>query len=157
MDDADHHLNCGTDHPVGGALFDGRSVAPLGRLACHCLLIETPASGLVLVDTGYGLRDVATPHRHPHPRITRPWRPMLYMRLREPETAARQVEALGYAREDVRPIGATHLDSITLAGCRIFRTRPCTSCCEYSDATGTHASVVARDRWRGAQLEGVTD
>ena len=58
-----HHLNCGTDCPLGGALFDGRSVSPLGRLVCHCLLIETDSHGLVLVDTGYGLRDIDHPHR----------------------------------------------------------------------------------------------
>ncbi|HYG47865.1 MAG TPA: MBL fold metallo-hydrolase, partial [Allosphingosinicella sp.] len=83
-----HHLNCGTDCPVGGALFDGRSLGPLGRLVCHCLLIEHD-SGLILVDTGYGLRDVAHPHRRPHPRITRAMRAMLNIRLREAETAVR--------------------------------------------------------------------
>jgi hypothetical protein len=32
-----HHLNCGTDCPVGGALFDGRSKGVLGTssaIAC---------------------------------------------------------------------------------------------------------------------------
>ena len=90
-----HHLNCGTDCPLGGALFDGRSLGPLGRLVCHCLLIETAAHGLVLVDTGYGLRDVSHPHRGPAPRITLPWRMMLNIRLHERDTAIRQVEALG--------------------------------------------------------------
>src|SRR5207253_11423315 len=80
-----HHLNCGTDCPLGGALFDGRSLGPLGQIVCHCLLIETDAHGLVLVDTGYGLRDVAHPHRRPDPRITWPWRLMLNIRLREEE------------------------------------------------------------------------
>lgn len=46
-----HHLNCGTDCPFGGALFDGRSKGLTGHLVCHCLLIETN-EGLVLVDTG---------------------------------------------------------------------------------------------------------
>jgi hypothetical protein len=59
-------------------------------------LIETNAHGLVLVDTGYGLSDVAHPHRHPDPRITLPWRMMLNIRLHERETAIRQIEALGY-------------------------------------------------------------
>lgn len=90
------HLNCGTDGPLGGALFDGRSPGPLDRIVCHCPLIETNAHGLVLVDTGYGLSDVAHPHRHPDPRITLPWRMMLNIRLHERETAIRQIEALGY-------------------------------------------------------------
>ena len=87
-----HHLNCGTDCPVGGALFDGRSKGLTGRLVCHCLLVETDAHGIVLIDTGYGLRDVACPHRKPHPRITRAMRTMLNIRLREEETALRQIE-----------------------------------------------------------------
>src|SRR5213080_4076863 len=99
-----HHLNCGTDCPFGGALFDGRSVGLTGRLVCHCLLIETDAHGLVLVDTGYGLRDVDHPHRKPHPRITRTMRALLNIHLKEEETAARQIEALGFRREDVRHI-----------------------------------------------------
>jgi glyoxylase-like metal-dependent hydrolase (beta-lactamase superfamily II) len=101
-----HHLNCGTDCPFGGALFDGRSKGPLGHLVCHCLLIETDASGLVLVDTGYGLRDVAKPF----PRISRPFAAMLNIRLREEETAVRQIERLGYSARDVRHIVITHLD-----------------------------------------------
>lgn len=105
-----HHLNCGTDCPLGGALFDGCSIGALGRIVCHCLLIETDAHGLVLVDTGYGLRDVAHPHQHPNPRITLPWRLMLNIRLHGHETAVRQVEALGYLADDVRHIVATHLD-----------------------------------------------
>lgn len=101
-----HHLNCGTDCPFGGAIFDGRSHGPLGHLVCHCLLIETDNSGLVLVDTGYGLRDVA----HPFPRISRPFAMMLNIRLREEETALRQIERLGFSARDVRHIVITHLD-----------------------------------------------
>ena len=101
-----HHLSCGTDCPVGGAFFDGRSKGPLGHLVCHCLLLETASSGLVLIDTGYGLRDVAKPF----PRISRPFAAMLNIRLRQEETALRQVERLGYAARDVRHIVITHLD-----------------------------------------------
>lgn len=100
-----HHLNCGTDCPFGGAIFDGRSKGPLGRLVCHCLLLETDA-GLVLVDTGYGLRDV----RDPFPRLSRPFAAMLNIRLREEETAVRQIERLGFSPADVRHILITHLD-----------------------------------------------
>jgi glyoxylase-like metal-dependent hydrolase (beta-lactamase superfamily II) len=101
-----HHLNCGTDCPFGGALFDGRSLGPLAHLVCHCLLIETASAGLVLVDTGYGLRDVD----RPFPRISRPFAAMLNIRLREEETAIRQIERLGYCARDVRHILITHLD-----------------------------------------------
>ena len=102
-----HHLRCGTDCPVGGALFDGRSAGPLGELVCHCLLIETPNSGLVLVDTGYGLRDYVDPFPD---RISRPFAALLNIRLRQEETAVRQIEALGLSPSDVRHIVITHLD-----------------------------------------------
>ena len=56
-----HHLNCGCMCPVGGRLWDGVSRGPTAQLVCHCLLVETD-SGLVLVDTGFGLRDVEEPY-----------------------------------------------------------------------------------------------
>lgn len=151
-----HHLNCGTDCPLGGALFDGRSVGPLGTLVCHCLLIETAAHGLVLVDTGYGLRDVAHPHGPGAPRITRAWRGLLNIRLREAETAIRQIEALGHAAEDVRHIVVTHLDFDHAGGLEDFPNAVVhVMQCEYDDATGPRAGLVARNRWRMAQLDGV--
>ncbi|SOB87298.1 Metallo-beta-lactamase superfamily protein [Sphingomonas guangdongensis] len=151
-----HHLNCGTDCPLGGALFDGRSVGPLGRIVCHCLLIETDADGLVLVDTGYGLADVHHPHRPPSPRITLPWRLMLNIRLRETETALRQVEALGFKAADVRHIVVTHLDFDHAGGLEDFSDATVhVMAREYDDATGPRASVVARNRWRPRQPDGV--
>jgi glyoxylase-like metal-dependent hydrolase (beta-lactamase superfamily II) len=151
-----HHLNYGTDCPLGGALFDGRSLGPLGHLVCHCLLIETDTHGLVLVDTGYGLRDVSHPHRHPDPRITLPWRMMLNIRLREHETAIRQIEALGYRADDVRHIVLTHLDFDHAGGLDDFPgARVHVLHREYDDATGPHASMVSRNRWRGRQMNGV--
>ncbi|KTT74649.1 MBL fold metallo-hydrolase [Sphingomonas endophytica] len=151
-----HHLNCGTDCPLGGAFFDGRSVGPLGRIVCHCLLIETDAHGLVLVDTGYGLRDVAHPHARPDPRISVPWRMMLNIRLHERDTAIRQVEALGYRARDVRHIIATHLDFDHAGGLEDFPDAAVhVMQREYDDATGPRAGVVARNRWRPAQLDGV--
>ena len=151
-----HHLNCGTDCPLGGALFDGRSVGALGRLVCHCLLIETDRHGLVLVDTGYGLRDVAHPHRHPQPRITLPWRVMLNIRLHEGQTALRQVEALGHRAGDVRHVIATHLDFDHAGGLEDFPNATVhVMQREYDDATGPRAGFVARNRWRPAQLDEV--
>jgi glyoxylase-like metal-dependent hydrolase (beta-lactamase superfamily II) len=153
-----HHLNCGTDCPLGGGLFDGRSLGPLGRLVCHCLLIETAAHGLVLVDTGYGLRDVAHPHRHPNPRISLPWRLMLNIRLHEHETALRQVEALGHHAADVRHIVATHLDFDHAGGLEDFpHARVHVMQREHDDATGPRRGFVARHRWRTRQLDGVAD
>jgi len=58
-----HHLNCISSCPLGGRLMDGRtpSILQRGQLCCHCLLLESN-DGLVLVDTGFGLHDVAKPH-----------------------------------------------------------------------------------------------
>ena len=153
-----HHLNCGTDCPLGGALFDGRSLGLLGRIVCHCLLIETDAHGLVLVDTGYGLRDVAHPHRGPEPRITRPWRAMLNIRLHERDTAIRQIEALGFRASDVRHIVATHLDFDHAGGLEDFpQAMIHVMAREYDDATGPRSGIVARNRWRPSQLDDVTN
>jgi len=102
-----HHLNCGTMCPVGGnLLMYPREKEPVRRrLVCHCLLIETNSAGLVLVDTGIGLRDVVRPAR-----ISLMFRLMNRIQLREEETALRQIEALGYSAADVRHIVLTHLD-----------------------------------------------
>jgi len=151
-----HHLNCGTDCPFGGALFDGRSKGLTGRLVCHCLLIETDA-GLVLVDTGYGLRDVAHPHRHPEPRITRAMRAMLNIKLREEETAIRQIERLGFSPADVRHIVLTHLDFDHAGGLEDFPGATVHLMdAEYSAATGPRTGFVPRNRYRPSQFDEVT-
>jgi glyoxylase-like metal-dependent hydrolase (beta-lactamase superfamily II) len=85
-----HHLNCGTM----------KLPAPM---VCHVLLVET-ANGLVLVDSGYGTDDCTDPRREG------PTRHMLRASLSRAETAAHQIERLGYARDDVRHIVVTHLD-----------------------------------------------
>jgi glyoxylase-like metal-dependent hydrolase (beta-lactamase superfamily II) len=86
--------------------MDGITAGSLrGRLVSHCLLIETNGS-LVLVDTGYGLRDVWQPSARLSPFFLRLLRPD----LREDMTAVRQIERLGYDAEDVRHIVLSHLD-----------------------------------------------
>lgn len=100
-----HHLNAGTMCPVSPLLVNGRGW-PFGRarLVCHVLLIETE-DGLTLVDTGMGLKDCADPNRLGPGFIKR-----AAPKLDPQETAARQVEALGYKIGDVRHILLTHLD-----------------------------------------------
>lgn len=100
-----HHLNCISSCPLGGRLIDGRSSGLRGRLACHCLLVET-ANQLVLVDTGYGLRDVADPRS----RLSSFFLELLDPEFREDMTAVRQIERLGFAATDIRHIVLTHLD-----------------------------------------------
>lgn len=151
-----HHLNCGTDCPIGGALFDGRSKGLTGHLVCHCLLVETGSHGLVLVDTGYGLRDVADPHGHPHPRITRTMRGMLNIKLKEEETAVRQIEALGFQTGDVRHIVLTHLDFDHAGGLEDFPQATVHLLAkEWDAATGPRSGFVSRNRYRPSQFDQV--
>ena len=101
-----HHLNCGTMCPVCAKLVNGKGgwLSP-ANLVCHVLLIETPRDGLVLVDTGFGQQDVQKPQRLGRPFLAVS-RPLLALS----ETAAFQVTALGFKREDVRHVIVTHLD-----------------------------------------------
>jgi glyoxylase-like metal-dependent hydrolase (beta-lactamase superfamily II) len=96
-----HHLNCGTMDTPG---------APY---VCHVLLAETD-NGLALVDSGYGLQDCAAPSR------VGPSRHLFRPRLDPDETAARQVEKLGFRREDVRHIVTTHFDMDHIGGLADF-------------------------------------
>ncbi|MBA0044823.1 MBL fold metallo-hydrolase [Mycobacteroides sp. LB1] len=107
-----HHLNCGTMAPLGKRLIEGKG-APWqrGRLVCHCLLIDT-GKRLVLVDTGFGLRDIADPVG----RIGRPLQLLLNPEFAESETAVRQVHALGYDPEDVTDVVLTHHDHDHVGG-----------------------------------------
>ncbi len=102
-----HHLNCISTCPLGGRLMDGctKSIVERGELTCHCLVIETNA-GLVLVDTGFGLRDVANPRS----RLSRFFLGLVSPAFREEMTAIRQIERLGYHPRDVRHIILSHLD-----------------------------------------------
>lgn len=96
-----HHLNCGTMDSPG---------APM---VCHVLLVETDG-GLVLVDSGYGLADCAD-----HSRVG-PMRHLMRPSLDPEETAARQVERLGFRRDDVRHIVVTHFDLDHIGGIADF-------------------------------------
>jgi glyoxylase-like metal-dependent hydrolase (beta-lactamase superfamily II) len=98
-----HHLNCGTMRPL-----------VVGRLVCHVLACETPA-GLVLVDTGFGLASLADPSTR-----LGPVRRLLRLVQDPSETAVRQLEALGFAREDVRHVVLTHFDFDHIGGLADF-------------------------------------
>jgi glyoxylase-like metal-dependent hydrolase (beta-lactamase superfamily II) len=102
-----HHLNCISSCPLGGRLMDGRTrtIVERGHLCCHCLLLEGDR-GLTLVDTGFGLRDVAAPRT----RLSGFFLTLLSPEFREEMTAVRQIERLGFAASDVRDIVLTHLD-----------------------------------------------
>jgi glyoxylase-like metal-dependent hydrolase (beta-lactamase superfamily II) len=87
--------------------MDGATPGALTRakLCNHCLAIETD-EGLVLVDTGFGLADVADPRS----RLSKFFLALLSPEFREEMTALRQLERLGFGANDVRHIVLTHLD-----------------------------------------------
>lgn len=148
-----HHLNCGTMCPFGGRLMDGADRGPgSARLVCHCLLIETDAHGLVLVDTGLGLGDV----RQPVPRLSRFFLGMMRLPLREEETAVRQVERLGFAAADVRHIVLTHLDFDHAGGLEDFPQATIHVLQSELDAARRPAGFIGRNRYRVDQWDAIT-
>lgn len=75
-------------------------------MVAHCLLIETPSDGLVLIDTGFGRDAVAQGAKMLGRQFVTLTRPVLSRH----ETAIARIEALGHDPEDVRHIVLTHLD-----------------------------------------------
>ncbi len=93
--------------PVGGPLMGAPgSILARGRMVCHCLLIETPSSGLALVDTGFGLDDMRDATR----RIGKPFLAIAAPSLDPAQAAIEQVKALGFSPSDVRHVLLTHMD-----------------------------------------------
>jgi glyoxylase-like metal-dependent hydrolase (beta-lactamase superfamily II) len=95
-----HHLNCSTLCPP----FARQLINQHGHMVCHVLLVET-AAGLVLVDTGLGVRDMAQPGR-----LGMQFKYLVGPRNDTAESALVQVRKLGFAPADVRHIVLTHLD-----------------------------------------------
>jgi len=148
-----HHLNCGCMCPVGGALFDGFSKGLTASLVCHCLLIETDHHGLVLVDTGFGSCDVATPRKRLSPFF------ILFnnIRFERRYTALEQVKQLGFAPEDVRHIVLTHLDFDHAGGLEDFPQAKVHVLQREMDAARTVRSIIGRNRYREKQWDEVRD
>lgn len=146
-----HHLNCGSMCPRGGRLFGGAGGpwAPV-QMCCHCLLIES-GDGLILVDSGLGVEDVAEPKRLGllFNAATRP-------RLEVSETALRQVADLGFRPADVRHIVPTHLDLDHAGGLSDFPAASVHVFAPELRAALHPPTRMERNRYRAAQLSGVT-
>jgi len=90
--------------PIAGFLLGGRGLGR-GRMVAHCLLVETERDGLVLIDTGFGTRDVEG-----KTGLSPAFRTLCGPVLDRAETAVEQVLAKGYKASDVRHLIVTHLD-----------------------------------------------
>ncbi len=142
-----HHLNCATMCPRGGALLGG-SGGPWNkaRLVCHCLLVET-RDGLVLVDTGLGLDDLASPRT----RLGGPFLTFARPLCDPKECAVRQVEALGFRAGDVRHVVVTHLDVDHAGGLPDFPEATVHLHAKEHAAALARATRNERERYRPAQ------
>lgn len=140
-----HHINCATMCPVlfsqmktPGARTDG--------LVCHVLVIETD-DGLVLVDTGFGTGDIASP-AHLGAGFALVARPKLDVE----ETALHQIERMGFARDDVRHIVPTHLDLDHAGGLPDFPKAKVHIYAKELDAVLARATTKERNRYRPAHF-----
>jgi glyoxylase-like metal-dependent hydrolase (beta-lactamase superfamily II) len=91
--------------PVSARLVNGRGPwLGRARMICHVLVLET-ARGVVLVDTGLGTGDLATPAQ-----LGATWVRQVAPRLDPAEPVIAQLPALGLAAADVTDVVLTHLD-----------------------------------------------
>lgn len=145
-----HHLNCGCMCPIGGALFDGFSQRLTAQLVCHCLLVET-SQGLVLVDTGFGLRDVQSPYLRLSPFFIH----FNNIQFDRKYTAIAQIEALGFSTSDVRHIVLTHLDFDHAGGLEDFPDATVYVMQTEKDAARDRHGFVTSGRYRPKQWDEV--
>lgn len=145
-----HHLNCGCMCPIGGPLFDGFSRGLTARLVCHCLLIETE-QGLVLIDTGFGLRDIQAPHS----RLSSFFIYFNNIQFERKYTAIAQLEQLGFSGRDVRHIVLTHLDFDHAGGLEDFPEATVHVMQAEIDAAKDRSGLIASQRYRPGQWDEV--
>jgi glyoxylase-like metal-dependent hydrolase (beta-lactamase superfamily II) len=138
-----HHLDCASMCPLARRWVNGTGgLFERGAMPAHCLLVETPASGLVLVDAGFGTADLAAPRERLGPTFTR----LLHL---APSTtpALAHVRALGFDPKDVRHVVVTHLDLDHAGGITDF---PWAKVHVHAAEQGAALapSLVERDRYR---------
>lgn len=139
--------------PLGGALFDGHSAGTTAQLVCHCLLIETAQHGLVLVDTGFGMQDVANPRQ----RLSDFFIGFNNIQFNHRYTAIQQILNLGFDPADVRHIVLTHLDFDHAGGLEDFPQAKVHVMQREIDAARTASGFRDLRRYRQAQWDEVSD
>lgn len=131
---------------MGMLLRDRHAPAGPAHLICHVLLIETEA-GLVLVDSGMGLADIAESKARLGGAFLQVVRPA----LQETETARRQIERLGFEPDDVRHIVLTHLDIDHAGGIADFPKAKVHVLAEEHVAAHAGKSLLEKNRYRAVQ------
>jgi glyoxylase-like metal-dependent hydrolase (beta-lactamase superfamily II) len=117
-------------------------------LPSHCLLIETDAHGLVLVDTGIGVEDVLHPRR-----LGAFFAPLMQISATQIEmTALSQIEARGFERADVRHIVLTHLDFDHAGGLADFPAARVHVHAKEKAVAPVRASFMQKQRYKPIQL-----
>jgi len=145
-----HHLNCGCMCPIGGSLFDGKSRGLMAHLVCHCLLVET-AQGLVLIDTGFGKRDI----KEPYSRLSPFFINLNRIQFEQKYTAIAQLEQLGFSARDVRHIVLTHLDFDHAGGLEDFPEATVHVMQAEIEAAQDRRGLIASQRYRLGQWDEV--
>jgi glyoxylase-like metal-dependent hydrolase (beta-lactamase superfamily II) len=108
-------------------------------------------SGLVLVDTGLGTRDVA----EPSPRLSRFFLNMMRPPLKKEMTAVEQIRRLGFDPSDVRHIVLTHLDFDHAGGLDDFPQATVHLNATEFEAAHERRTFIAKRRYRPDQFEHV--
>lgn len=84
-------------------------------MVCRCVVIDVDDL-LVVVDTGIGTRDIASPRR----RLGKEWLDLINPVLDETETLAQQLKTLGYSAADVTDVVLTHAHRDHVGGVNDF-------------------------------------
>jgi glyoxylase-like metal-dependent hydrolase (beta-lactamase superfamily II) len=139
-----HHLNCGSMAEIEPVDGPDSPLSP-ARVVCHCLLVETESSGLVLVESGLGTNDV----RRPGDTLGEEWMSYAAPVLDLEETALHQIRRLGHSPQDVRHIVLTHLDRDHAGGISDF---PQATIHVHKSEYEAGTAPGSPDRYRAAQL-----
>jgi glyoxylase-like metal-dependent hydrolase (beta-lactamase superfamily II) len=137
-----HYLNCGTMHPRLAPFL-----APhLRRVPALCLLLET-AERLILVDTGFGTRDMEDLSRLGLANL-------LINAQSDPLCpAVRQLQAKGFRPDDLSDIICTHLDRDHAGGLPDFPNARVHVMPKEREAASNPRNLMERERYRRCHFE----